>query len=177
MSDALVAFPVRGCRRVPFHGPPRARVGRSRPMKPARSVVEALSTVPDLEHDKALPRTRLARGSHHPHQLGARPGDDLAQVGQPFGPFFAAPNPLVETFVWCPWFEALHVRFGLVARGGVRWSDRQADLRSEVLGLARAQVKKNSLIVPTGAKGAFVLRREPTASNPGTTEKRLTAPL
>ena len=69
---------------------------------------------------------------------------------------------MAETFVWCPWFEALHVRFGLVARGGIRWSDRQADLRSEVLGLARAQVKKNSLIVPTGSKGGFVLRKDDT---------------
>ncbi len=80
-------------------------------------------------------------------------------------PFLPAPLPLTETFVWCPWFEALHVRFGRVARGGIRWSDRHADLRSEVLGLARAQVKKNSLIVPTGAKGAFVLRKEAVAKH------------
>jgi glutamate dehydrogenase len=84
---------------------------------------------------------------------------DSAQV-----PFLPAPRPYAEVYVWSPWFEGLHLRFGPVARGGIRWSDRAADLRGEVLALARAQVKKNSLIVPTGAKGAFTLR---PASGPG----------
>jgi len=68
------------------------------------------------------------------------------------------PMVKVETFVHHPDVEGLHVRYGPVARGGLRWSDRVEDYRDEVLALARAQQVKNSLIVPAGAKGAFVVR-------------------
>ncbi|MGC8626178.1 MAG: NAD-glutamate dehydrogenase domain-containing protein [Acidimicrobiales bacterium] len=64
---------------------------------------------------------------------------------------------LLGTFVWAPWFAGAHLRFGRVARGGVRWSDRWADMGREVTELVSAQVKKNSIIVPTGAKGGFAL--------------------
>jgi len=64
---------------------------------------------------------------------------------------------LLGTFVWAPWFAGAHLRFGRVARGGVRWSDRWADMGREVAELVSAQVKKNSIIVPTGAKGGFAL--------------------
>jgi glutamate dehydrogenase len=72
------------------------------------------------------------------------------------------PVPVAEVFVSTPRFDALHLRAGLLARGGVRWSDRTEDLRAEVLGLLKAQRVKNALIVPDGAKGGFVLRRPPT---------------
>lgn len=68
------------------------------------------------------------------------------------------PRPAIETFVYSPRAEGIHLRAGLVARGGIRWSDRAGDLRTEILGLAQAQVKKNSIIVPTGAKGGFACR-------------------
>ena len=58
--------------------------------------------------------------------------------------------------------EGIHLRAGPVARGGIRWSDRREDYRTEVLGLLKAQITKNSVIVPTGAKGGFVLRRPPS---------------
>jgi glutamate dehydrogenase len=66
------------------------------------------------------------------------------------------PKPKHETFVYSPRFEGLHLRFDSVARGGIRWSDRQEDFRTEVLGLMKAQQVKNSVIVPSGAKGVFV---------------------
>ncbi len=66
------------------------------------------------------------------------------------------PRPLTEIFVYSPRVEGVHLRWGLVARGGLRWSDRREDFRTEVLGLAKAQQVKNAVIVPVGAKGGFV---------------------
>ncbi|NOQ35337.1 MAG: NAD-glutamate dehydrogenase, partial [Methylococcaceae bacterium] len=70
-----------------------------------------------------------------------------------------SPIPYFEIFVYSPRIEGIHLRGGLVARGGLRWSDRREDFRTEVLGLMKAQMTKNSLIVPTGAKGGFVVKR------------------
>jgi glutamate dehydrogenase len=71
------------------------------------------------------------------------------------------PRPLFEIFMCSPRLEALHLRFGPVARGGIRWSDRPQDFRTEVLGLVKAQQVKNAVIVPVGAKGGFVPKRLP----------------
>jgi glutamate dehydrogenase len=68
------------------------------------------------------------------------------------------PKPLYEIFVFAPDVAGVHLRGGLVARGGIRWSNRREDYRTEVLGLMKAQMTKNVVIVPTGAKGGFVLR-------------------
>ena len=67
-------------------------------------------------------------------------------------------HPLLESFVYSPEMEGVHLRAGLVSRGGIRWSDRSDDFRTEILGLAQAQIKKNAIIVPRGAKGGFVVR-------------------
>lgn len=75
-----------------------------------------------------------------------------------------APRPLYEIFVYSPRVEGVHMRFGKVARGGLRWSDRPQDFRTEVLGLVKAQQVKNAVIVPVGAKGGFVPKRLPPAS-------------
>ncbi|HEY2136379.1 MAG TPA: NAD-glutamate dehydrogenase domain-containing protein, partial [Xanthobacteraceae bacterium] len=71
------------------------------------------------------------------------------------------PRPLCEIFIYSPRLEAVHMRFGKVARGGIRWSDRPQDFRTEVLGLVKAQQVKNAVIVPVGAKGGFVPKRMP----------------
>ncbi|OMC44296.1 NAD-glutamate dehydrogenase [Mycobacterium sp. IS-1264] len=71
------------------------------------------------------------------------------------------PRPKYEIFVYSPRVEGVHLRFGPVARGGLRWSDRRDDFRTEVLGLVKAQAVKNAVIVPVGAKGGFVLKRPP----------------
>jgi glutamate dehydrogenase len=73
------------------------------------------------------------------------------------------PRPLVEIFVYSPRVEAIHLRGGRVARGGIRWSDRQADFRTEILGLMKAQMTKNAVIVPVGAKGGFFVKQPPTS--------------
>jgi glutamate dehydrogenase len=74
-------------------------------------------------------------------------------------PELPLPRPAYEIFVYSPRFEGVHLRCGKVARGGLRWSDRREDFRTEVLGLMKAQQVKNSLIVPAGAKGGFYVKR------------------
>jgi glutamate dehydrogenase len=76
-------------------------------------------------------------------------------------PGLVEPRPKFEIYVYSPRFEAVHLRFGRVARGGLRWSDRQEDFRTEVLGLVKAQEVKNAVIVPSGSKGGFVCKRLP----------------
>ena len=71
------------------------------------------------------------------------------------------PRPKFEIFVYSPQVEGVHLRFGPVARGGLRWSDRQEDFRTEILGLVKAQAVKNAVIVPVGAKGGFVVKHPP----------------
>ncbi len=79
-------------------------------------------------------------------------------------PELPAPRPAHEIWVCSPRVEGVHLRFGPVARGGLRWSDRREDFRTEVLGLVKAQTVKNAVIVPVGAKGGFVPKRLPPAS-------------
>ncbi|MGY1848664.1 MULTISPECIES: NAD-glutamate dehydrogenase [unclassified Blastococcus] len=76
-------------------------------------------------------------------------------------PDLPEPRPAHEVWVSSPRVMGVHLRFGKVARGGLRWSDRREDLRTEVLGLVKAQMVKNTVIVPTGAKGGFVVKRPP----------------
>jgi glutamate dehydrogenase len=77
-------------------------------------------------------------------------------------PFLPFPRPRFEIFVYSPRLEGVHLRGGRVARGGIRWSDRREDFRTEVLGLMKAQMVKNAVIVPAGAKGGFVTKRPPS---------------
>ncbi|MEU6402055.1 NAD-glutamate dehydrogenase [Streptomyces sp. NPDC046985] len=76
-------------------------------------------------------------------------------------PDLPAPRPAYEIWVYSPRVEGVHLRFGKVARGGLRWSDRREDFRTEILGLVKAQMVKNTVIVPVGAKGGFVAKQLP----------------
>ncbi|OEJ26631.1 NAD-glutamate dehydrogenase [Streptomyces agglomeratus] len=98
-----------------------------------------------------------------------------AATGEPHGyvsmkfdpqaiPDLPAPRPAYEIWVYSPRVEGVHLRFGKVARGGLRWSDRREDFRTEVLGLVKAQMVKNTVIVPVGAKGGFVAKNLPDPS-------------
>jgi glutamate dehydrogenase len=80
-------------------------------------------------------------------------------------PDLPEPRPRFEIFVYSPRVEGVHLRFGPVARGGLRWSDRRDDFRTEVLGLVKAQMVKNAVIVPVGAKGGFFCKQLPDASD------------
>jgi glutamate dehydrogenase len=103
-----------------------------------------------LELIDATVRTNRYR-EPRPHQIALK--FDSARV-----PDLAKPVPFREIFVYSPQLEGIHLRGGPVARGGLRWSERQEDFRTEVLDLMKAQMVKNALIVPTGSKGGFVLK-------------------
>ena len=82
------------------------------------------------------------------------------------------PKPKFEVFVYSPEVEGVHLRGGDIARGGLRWSDRREDFRTEVLGLMKAQVVKNTVIVPNGAKGGFFPKRAPAGDRDAMTPRR-----
>ncbi|MCX4389831.1 NAD-glutamate dehydrogenase [Micromonospora peucetia] len=127
----------------------------------------ALDDVASLDQDRIL-RSYLTmiqatlRTSFYQKREGGRPKSYVALKLDPQAiPDLPAPRPKFEIFVYSPRFEGVHLRFGPVARGGLRWSDRREDFRTEVLGLVKAQMVKNAVIVPVGAKGGFVLKQKP----------------
>src|SRR5699024_9469489 len=128
----------------------------------ADQVVAALREVDSLDHDRII-RSYLrvmravVRTNVYVDDRGAWAFKVLPRriSGLP------EPRPAFEIFVHSPRIEGVHLRFGAVARGGLRWSDRAEDYRTEVLGLVKAQTVKNTVIVPTGAKGGFVCKRLP----------------
>ncbi|CRK49241.1 NAD-specific glutamate dehydrogenase [Rhodococcus sp. RD6.2] len=84
------------------------------------------------------------------------------------------PRPRFEVFAYSPRVEGVHLRFGPVARGGLRWSDRREDFRTEILGLVKAQAVKNAVIVPVGAKGGFVVKRTPAPTGDAASDRQAT---
>jgi glutamate dehydrogenase len=129
----------------------------------------ALDEVVSLDHDRIL-RSYLAlieatlRTSYFQHQADPAPYLALKLAPEKV-PVIPAPRPKFEIWVYSPRLEAVHLRFGYVARGGLRWSERPEDFRTEVLGLVKAQEVKNSVIVPSGAKGGFVCKRLPPVAD------------
>ncbi len=128
----------------------------------------ALDEVVSLDHDRIL-RSYLAlieatlRTNYFQHEddtKGAVPYL-VFKLASERVPVVPAPRPKYEIWVYSPRLEAVHLRFGAVARGGLRWSERPEDFRTEVLGLVKAQEVKNSVIVPSGAKGGFVCKHLP----------------
>jgi glutamate dehydrogenase len=132
----------------------------------------ALDEVESLDHDRIL-RSYLAlieatlRTNYFQHRSedGYQPSYLVLKLAPEMVPAVPAPRPKFEIFVYSPRLEAVHLRFGRVARGGLRWSERPEDFRTEVLGLVKAQEVKNSVIVPSGAKGGFVCKRLPAAAD------------
>ena len=90
-------------------------------------------------------------------------------------PDLPLPRPKFEIFVYSPRVEGVHLRMGYVARGGIRWSDRREDFRTEVLGLMKAQNVKNTVIVPVGAKGGFYPKRLPAGGSREDVQKEVVA--
>ncbi|MFF4163617.1 NAD-glutamate dehydrogenase [Streptomyces sp. NPDC001741] len=127
----------------------------------------ALDQVASLDEDrilrsfltviKATLRTNYFQlaDDHEPHSYVSMKFDPQAIPDLP------APRPAFEIWVYSPRVEGVHLRFGKVARGGLRWSDRREDFRTEILGLVKAQMVKNTVIVPVGAKGGFVAKQLP----------------
>jgi glutamate dehydrogenase len=128
-----------------------------------RRVSDGCDAVARLDHDRILRGfLSLVDATLRTNRYAGGRGDHLAlKLDSTAVPGMPRPVPFREIFVHGPAVEGVHLRWGPVARGGIRWSDRVDDYRSEVLDLMRAQVLKNALIVPTGAKGGFVVRRPP----------------
>ncbi|WEB42316.1 NAD-glutamate dehydrogenase [Streptomyces yunnanensis] len=130
----------------------------------------ALDQVASLDEDRIL-RSFLTvikatlRTNHYQRDSTGRPHSYLSMKLDPQAiPDLPAPRPAYEIWVYSPRVEGVHLRFGKVARGGLRWSDRREDFRTEILGLVKAQMVKNTVIVPVGAKGGFVGKQLPDPS-------------
>ncbi|HUO23089.1 MAG TPA: NAD-glutamate dehydrogenase [Caulobacteraceae bacterium] len=135
-------------------------------------IVEALQGVASLDADRVLRRIALliqACVRTNYYQAGAdgsiKPYISFKILSRTLADL-PAPKPHAEIFVCAPQVEGVHLRFGPVARGGLRWSDRRDDFRTEVLGLAKAQQVKNAVIVPVGAKGGFYPKQLPRSGSP-----------
>jgi glutamate dehydrogenase len=147
--------------------PPRGEGTDAKVHGLVREIEERLDAIASLDEDRIL-RSFLSviqgmlRTNYFQTAEDGKPKPYLSFKLDPSGiPDLPAPRPMFEIFVYSPRTEGVHLRAGKVARGGIRWSDRREDFRTEVLGLMKAQTVKNAVIVPTGAKGGFVLKRPP----------------
>ncbi|MFD9859870.1 NAD-glutamate dehydrogenase [Streptomyces alboflavus] len=130
----------------------------------------ALDQVASLDEDRIL-RSFLTvikatlRTNFFQEAAGGKPHSYVSMKLDPQAiPDLPEPRPAYEIWVYSPRVEGVHLRFGKVARGGLRWSDRREDFRTEILGLVKAQMVKNTVIVPVGAKGGFVAKQLPDPS-------------
>jgi glutamate dehydrogenase len=135
-------------------------------------ITEALQAVESLDHDRVLRRIALLvaailRTNFYQPGEGGGPKPYISfKVASGQLADLPAPKPFREIFVWSVGVEGVHLRFGPVARGGLRWSDRRDDFRTEVLGLVKAQQVKNAVIVPVGSKGGFFSKLPPKNGSP-----------
>jgi glutamate dehydrogenase len=134
----------------------------------AEKTEHAIDEIQSLDEDRIL-RSFVAvvqamlRTNYFQVDDSGRPPEHLSFKLDPSKlPLLPRPRPRYEIFVYSPRVEGVHLRGGKVARGGLRWSDRREDYRTEVLGLMKAQMVKNALIVPVGSKGGFVVKRQPS---------------
>ncbi|MGF6694700.1 glutamate dehydrogenase [Metapseudomonas resinovorans] len=131
------------------------------------AILGELDNVAVLNEDRILRRyldlikATLRTNFYQPDAAGQNKSYFSFKLSPRLIPDIPRPVPKFEIFVYCPRVEGVHLRFGDVARGGLRWSDREEDFRTEVLGLVKAQQVKNAVIVPMGAKGGFIPRRLP----------------
>ena len=172
MEDALAAHPDIAVRLVRLFEIRFDPAGAAAEREPAASgevqaVERALDRVASLDEDRILRsflslvlnsvRTnyfqRLPSGAPKPYLAVKLASSEIELLPRP--------RPLFEIYVYGPRMEGVHMRAGKVARGGIRWSDRKEDFRTEILGLMKAQTVKNAVIVPVGSKGGFVVKRPP----------------
>ncbi|MFF4759154.1 NAD-glutamate dehydrogenase [Streptomyces sp. NPDC001292] len=147
--------------------PERQRAGHELVDALLEEVDAALDQVASLDEDRIL-RSFLTvikatlRTNFFQEAQGGGPHEYVSMKFDPQAiPDLPAPRPAYEIWVYSPRVEGVHLRFGKVARGGLRWSDRREDFRTEILGLVKAQMVKNTVIVPVGAKGGFVAKQLP----------------
>ena len=173
MEDTLSAYPKIARKLVDLfliqHNPVKAAEVGTRAKAITDDIAHQLDEVQNLDDDRILRRLlnlvncvlrtnyfqKGADGKAKPYisfKLDSQKLDELP-----------LPRPMVEVWVYSPEVEAVHLRGGRVARGGIRWSDRREDFRTEILGLIKAQTVKNAVIVPVGSKGGFFVKKPPSA--------------
>ncbi|RQQ51188.1 NAD-glutamate dehydrogenase [Burkholderia stagnalis] len=142
-----------------------------------KAIESALDQVPNLDEDRILRQflgvinatERTNYYQHDQHDQHDGHGEPKPYLSFKFNPAkvpgLPEPKPMFEIWVYSPRVEGVHLRGGRVARGGLRWSDRREDFRTEVLGLMKAQMVKNVVIVPVGSKGGFVVKNPPPPSD------------
>ena len=170
--------PPRAAVRAPLRSRPRRRSRRSTRSAEVQAIDHALDAVESLDEDRILrsypdagPEDRCAptitrrcrRASPKPYLAVKLASSEIDLL--------PLPRPLFEIYVYSPRVEGVHMRAGKVARGGIRWSDRKEDFRTEILGLMKAQTVKNAVIVPVGSKGGFVVKRPPAGARPSSRPK------
>lgn len=132
-----------------------------------KKIEDLLGRIPSLDEDQILRHFRnlvmsaLRTNFYQVDELGFAPETIAFKFNSKEIEGIPEPRPFREIFVYSPKIEGVHLRFGKIARGGLRWSDRHQDFRTEVLGLVKAQLVKNTVIVPTGSKGGFVPKDMP----------------
>ncbi len=137
------------------------------------AIREGLEAVNNLDEDRILRRymrlilATLRTNHYQRSDTGGYKSYLSLKIDPAAVPEMPLPRPAFEIFVYSPKTEGVHLRGGRVARGGLRWSDRQEDFRTEVLGLMKAQMVKNGVIVPVGAKGGFIVKRPPKNGDRG----------
>ena len=171
IDAALIAYPQLAADLVRLFAvrfDPEAEGDRAeRAQQATDALLAALDDVASLDHDRILRSfvgvvDAVWRTNFYTRDADGEPKPwvsmklDCARV-----PGLPPPHPMAEIWVYSPRVEGVHLRFGKVARGGLRWSDRREDFRTEVLGLVKAQMVKNAVIVPTGSKGGFVAKQLP----------------
>ena len=147
---------------------PAAQQGRTSAVAAAGAAFDdALKDVRGIDDDRILRLMRAVVGATlRTNAFAPAAGEALAfKIDSKQVPGLPAPIPYREIWVYSPRVEGIHLRGGPIARGGLRWSDRRDDFRTEILGLLKAQLVKNAVIVPTGAKGGFYAKQLP---NPAT---------
>ncbi|MGQ3891099.1 NAD-glutamate dehydrogenase [Legionella sp. CNM-4043-24] len=133
-------------------------------------IFKALDTVSNLDEDKIIRQyvqvinATVRTNYYQVDKNGQHKSYISIKLDSKLIPKLPKPYPMFEIFVYSPRFEGVHLRGGKVARGGLRWSDRREDFRTEILGLMKAQQVKNAVIVPSGAKGGFVSKQTPINS-------------
>ncbi|HEU5036930.1 MAG TPA: NAD-glutamate dehydrogenase [Nocardioides sp.] len=148
---------------------PKADLARAEMVE--ERIARALDDVASLDHDRILRsylthiRATLRTNYFQPAADGSAKPYMSFKLEPSAIPDLPEPRPKYEIFVYSPRVEGVHLRFGAVARGGLRWSDRRDDFRTEVLGLVKAQMVKNTVIVPVGAKGGFFAKQLPDPSD------------
>ena len=163
LNDVLNAFPqIVADLMALFRARFDPHLERADPEGIRKRILAALDAIPALDHDRILRAFyRLIEATLRTNAFLPGRMNLAFKLLSGAVPDMPSPIPFAEIFVYGPGVEGVHLRAGPVARGGIRWSDRREDYRTEVLGLMKAQVTKNAVIVPTGAKGGFVLRRVP----------------